>query len=75
MKFNDPYWEKYSAEKRIIRCYWCDKEINLEDAKFVPNGLSRHRPLCKECDANSTVIECRHKYPTNEQLGIPSRRE
>lgn len=70
LKFDDPYWEKYSGEKRIIKCDWCGKDIDLQNALFIPVGNSRHRAMCKECDENSVVVECSFKYPTDEQLGI-----
>ena len=72
-KFDDPYWDKYTGEKRMIQCDWCKKHFSLTEILFVPCGLSRYYPMCQNCHDNSRVIELSWKYPTDEQLGILKR--
>lgn len=72
-KFDDPYWDKYTGAKRLIKCDWCLKYFDLKEILFAPTGNSRHYPMCQKCYDNSIIHECSFKYPTDEQLGIKKR--
>jgi hypothetical protein len=73
LRFDDPYWEKYSGEKRIVKCHWCLRHFDLREILFAPVGNSRYYPMCQECYDNSIVHELSFKYPTDEQLRIKRR--